>query len=196
MQKVTMADAGPMLHQQLAASGNEEGNSKGTVMNAKDAVAGNRVPIGLYPFTAIIAGAMAFVEGAVKYGRFNWRIAGVSATVYYNALQRHMGAWFNGEDIDEKSGLHHLWKSAACIAILIDAMVVDKFIDDRPPRAPIGAMLDKLEERVASIVSMHKDKNPTQWNIGHGMSVQQMIDMSGGLLEPTDFIGSTYDRNV
>lgn len=174
---------------ELAACGPEGANSKGTVMNPKDAVAGTRVPISLMPDTAVIAGAMAFVEGAVKYGRYNWRVAGVSAFVYNNAARRHLMAWFNGEDIDEKSHLNHLWKALACIAILIDGAVVGKLIDDRPPRAPVTGMLDALEAYVAKIVADHADKRPQQWMIADGMSHDEMIERSGGLLDLADFAG-------
>lgn len=170
--------------------GAEEPNSKATVVNPKDAVAGSKIPIGLFPFTAVIAGAMAFVEGAVKYGRFNYRIAGVSASVYYHACNRHLGAWFNGEDFDEKSGLHHLWKALACIAVLIDAYSVRKVIDDRPPRAPVGAMMDRMEKHVERLTEQHRDKNPKQPTIDDGLTVEQMVEMSGGLLEESDFAGS------
>ena len=62
-----------------------------------------------------------FTGGAVKYGRFNWRDHRVSATVYYDAAQRHLMAWFNGEDIDPESGEPHLAHVMACCNILLDA---------------------------------------------------------------------------
>lgn len=62
-----------------------------------------------------------FTGGAVKYGRFNWRDHRVSATVYYDAAQRHLMAWFNGEDIDPESGEPHLAHVMACCNILMDA---------------------------------------------------------------------------
>ena len=171
------------------ANGPETGNSKGSVMNPKDAVAGTRVPLGLMPDTAVIAGAMAFVEGAVKYGRYNWRVAGVSAFVYHNAARRHLSAWFNGEDIDQKSHLNHLWKALACISILIDGSVVGKLIDDRPPRAPVEGMIEALEGHVARIIADHADKQPRQWKIEDGMSTDEMVKRSGGLLARGDFAG-------
>lgn len=182
--------SGQALNDADLANGAETTNSKGSVMNPKDAVAGTRVPIGLFPDTAVIAGAMAFVEGAVKYGRYNWRIAGVSAFVYHNAARRHLAAWFNGEDIDEKSHLNHLWKALACISILIDGIMVGKMIDDRPPRAPVEGMIEALEAHVARIIADHADKQPRQWKIQDGMSVEEMVERSGGLLDMADFAGA------
>lgn len=71
-------------------------------------------------------------NGANKYGRFNWREHQVSATVYYDAAQRHLMAWFNGEDFDPESGLPHLAHVMACCNILLDAERHKKLNDNRP----------------------------------------------------------------
>jgi hypothetical protein len=128
-------------------------------------VATNRAPLELVPDTAVIGMAMAFLEGALKYGRFNWRVAGVQASVYVGAFRRHVDAWWNGEDLDPKSGLHHIDKAMACLAIIRDAIVCGKLIDNRPPRAPLGAMLDLLEDRAAALRAQHADKSPYQFTI-------------------------------
>lgn len=39
--------------------------------NPKDAIGSNKVPMHLWPTTATIAGAMALLHGAMKYGRSN-----------------------------------------------------------------------------------------------------------------------------
>jgi hypothetical protein len=110
--------------------------------NPKDAIGTNKVNLGLFPDTARIAGALAFTEGALKYGRYNWRVAGVRASIYKDALDRHMSQWWNGEDMDGDSQMSHLFKALACIAVLIDSQVCGKLTDDRPPRAPVTALLN------------------------------------------------------
>ena len=70
-------------------------------------------------------------NGANKYGRFNWREHQVSSTVYYDAAQRHLMAWFNGENIDPESGLPHLAHVMACCNILLDAEKNGKLNDNR-----------------------------------------------------------------
>lgn len=70
-------------------------------------------------------------NGANKYGRFNWREHQVSSTVYYDAAQRHLMAWFNGETIDPESGLPHLAHVMACCNILLDAEKNGKLNDNR-----------------------------------------------------------------
>ena len=72
-----------------------------------------------------------FTGGAVKYGRFNWRDHKVSATVYYDAAQRHIMAWFNGEDIDPESGISHLAHVMACCNIILDAQEKNMLNDNR-----------------------------------------------------------------
>lgn len=130
--------------------------------NPKDVIGSGKVPLELVPDTLRVAASMAFLEGALKYGRFNWRLAGVRASIYKAALDRHMAAWWNGEDIDLDSGLPHLWKAVACLAILIDAREVAKLTDDRPPYAPVSAMLDRITPDVVALQQRHRDKQPHQ----------------------------------
>ena len=72
-----------------------------------------------------------FELGAKKYGRYNWRLHAVSATVYYDAALRHLMAWFEGEDTDPESGVSHLAHVMACMAILMDAQKNGKLKDNR-----------------------------------------------------------------
>jgi len=138
-------------------------NKKDT--NPKDAIAGDKVPLDLMPDTAIAACNMAFLEGALKYGRYNWRVAGARASVYVSALRRHMAAWYAGEDIDEASKLPHLAKAMACLAILIDTRACGVLVDDRPPKADMKAVFTQLETAVSWLKNEHKDKNPKQYTI-------------------------------
>lgn len=138
-------------------------DSKGT--NPKDAVGSGKVPLELFPDTAVVAGAMSFLEGAVKYGRYNWRVAGVRASIYVAAARRHLSRWWNGEDIDPDSGLPHLWKALACLAILIDAGEAGKLNDDRPPRVDLADMIDRMTPMVAEIRDRYADRNPHQYTI-------------------------------
>lgn len=72
-----------------------------------------------------------FSNGAAKYGRLNWRLHKVSATVYYDAAFRHLSAWFDGQDIDPDSGLPHLAHVMACMNILLDATDKGMLNDNR-----------------------------------------------------------------
>lgn len=121
-------------------------NKKDT--NPKDACASNRAPLGLIPDTALVAASVAFREGAIKYGSFNWREAGVSASVYNDAMRRHIAKWFNGENADPETGVHHLASVIASAAILLDALAIGKLNDDRPPKADIGAQCKEAERQI------------------------------------------------
>lgn len=149
--------------------------------NPKDraAMLAGRVPLGVFPSTARVAGSMAMWEGACKYGRYNYRIAGVLASVYYDALERHMEAWWNGEDIDPDSDLPHLWKALACVAILIDAQACDMLTDDRPPSAPVADMLGDLKQTVRNIAERLSEYDPKQYTIEDRPVTQDVADLPG-----------------
>ena len=49
---------------------------------------------------------------------------------------RHLASWWEGQDIDPDSGIHHISKAIASLFVLRDAMIHNKVSDDRPPRAP------------------------------------------------------------
>lgn len=70
--------------------------------------------------------------GADKYGRFNWGEAGVVASVYKEAIERHLWAWYTGEDRDPESQVSHLAHVMACCSILIDCALMGVLDDDRP----------------------------------------------------------------
>lgn len=77
---------------------------------------------------------LAMLEGARKYGRHNYRVSGVRASVYYDAIMRHINQWWIGETIDKDSQLCHTTKALACMAVFLDAINNSKWIDDRPPK--------------------------------------------------------------
>ncbi|MDP3327199.1 dATP/dGTP diphosphohydrolase domain-containing protein [Parvibaculum sp.] len=70
--------------------------------------------------------------GALEYGAFNWGDAGVTATVYYDAIKRHLEEWFTSGSADRKSGENHLAHIMASCAILIDCEGMGNMDDDRP----------------------------------------------------------------
>lgn len=138
--------------------------------NPKDVIAGTKIALDVMPDTIAIAGAAAFYEGMLKYGRYNWRVAGARASVYKSAYDRHFKCWWNGEDIDPDSGLPHLWKALACLSILIDASVCGVLTDDRPPSAPVSKMMQDLLSKVEELKLKHKDKKPYQYTIKDSLS--------------------------
>jgi hypothetical protein len=103
--------------------------------NPKDAMGVLKPPISTVPTGPIFRIGVAMNEGARKYGRHNYRTVGVRASVYYDALMRHMMSYWDGEDVDPDSGLCHLDKAAACLIVWMDAQTNGMLNDDRPPVA-------------------------------------------------------------
>ncbi len=93
------------------------------------------------PPAALIELGAAMADGARKYGKFNWREHEVTASVYENAIFRHLLAYRDGEDAAPDSGVSHLGHVMACCAILLDAAAAGKLIDDRGPAGPCPAIL-------------------------------------------------------
>ena len=99
--------------------------------NPKDAVGTAKIPMHLWPETATATGALALMDGALKYERNNWRDAGVRASIFVDALRRRLARWWEGEDDDPDSGLPHEAHMLACLAILVDAKALNMLTDDR-----------------------------------------------------------------
>jgi hypothetical protein len=55
--------------------------------NPKDAVGSDKLPLHLWPESATMYGCLGLLEGMSKYGRSNWRAAGVRASIYYDACK-------------------------------------------------------------------------------------------------------------
>lgn len=102
--------------------------------NPKTAVGISKVPLHLVPPVATHYTALAFADGAKKYGPYNWREKRVSTSVYIAAAKRHLDAFWDGEDVSADAGVHHLGHVMACCAILLDGMSIGMLNDDRPPK--------------------------------------------------------------
>ena len=100
--------------------------------NPKDSVGIKKAPLHMVPPAVMFEIGLGLAEGARKYGSYNFRSAGVRASVYYDALMRHMCQWWEGEDIDNDSNLSHVTKALSCLTVLRDAMMNNMWNDDRP----------------------------------------------------------------
>jgi len=102
--------------------------------NPKDAVGTKKVPVSVLPMPVLGEVGLALLEGARKYGRHNYRVAGVRGSVYIDACFRHLASWWEGEDVDPDSGLSHITKAIAGLVVLRDSMLMENWKDDRPPK--------------------------------------------------------------
>jgi hypothetical protein len=144
----------------------DDGKTKDT--NPKDAIGIRKAPLSTVPGNVLAEIGVAMLEGASKYGRHNYRSAGVRASVYYDAAMRHLIAWWEGEDTDPDSGMSHITKLLACMTVLRDAMHQDMWEDDRPPRSRL--FYQRLNETACQILDKHSDKDPKHYTIKDDIS--------------------------
>lgn len=123
--------------------------------NPKDAIASiSKAPlVSVVPWRVVPASAMgtvadwlalAMLEGALKYGVFNYRTAGGRASIYFDAADRHLRDYERGVETDIDSGLPHLVKALASLVVLSDCEIGGNWVDDRDSAA--GMFLSRLDE--------------------------------------------------
>jgi len=125
--------------------------------NPKDAVGSSKAPMSTV--SAAVTGELgvAMLEGALKYGRHNYRQAPIRASVYFDAVHRHLRSWWDeGQDVDPASGMHHVTKAIATLCVLRDSMITGQWDDDRPPPLPPG-FFDKLDAAAAELVAKYPE---------------------------------------
>lgn len=121
-----------------------------------------KIPFHALPFAVIAELAVAHGEGALKYGRHNWREGEVVVSTYYAAALRHIFSFIEGEDIDPESGLSHVTKAIASLCVLRDAQINGCAEDDRPAPIPedfmagLNAATCEMNARVAAFLEDQK----------------------------------------
>lgn len=161
--------------------------------NPKDAIASNKVPLSLLSPVAKALWAVAQAAGMLKYGAWNWRKAGVRASVYLDAMDRHRDAYLSGEELDPVDGTPHLANIMACCAILLDAKAAGKLTDDRPPSVGIRETYAFVEGRVGGLRKQYEDKNPKHYTIAdteHPLTLTLDCDECGA--DPCIAFGDAY----
>lgn len=139
---------------------------KATCPNPKDIAGSGKLALSLWPPAATAMGSIALLNGALKYGRANYREAGIRMTVYLDALKRHADALLEGEENDPDDGVPHLAAILACAAIIVDAKAAGKLEDDRNYRgAGYRALVEELTPHVARLKALHADRDPKHWTI-------------------------------
>lgn len=132
--------------------------------NPKDIVGSGKLPLHLWPTTATATGCVAMLNGALKYGRSNWRRVPVKASIYVDACHRHIAAWFEGHETDEE-GVPHLSSALACLAIIVDAQAAGMLIDDRQVSGGHASLIESLTPHVRRLRERHAGVNPKHWTI-------------------------------
>jgi Domain of unknown function (DUF5664) len=129
--------------------------SKALGPNPKDLFGNKKVSITKLPQVAVLHGAHAMMNGADKYGPYNWRDRAVIASIYIDAAMRHLMTWFEREETAEDSGVHHLGHAIACCAILLDAQATGNLLDDRPT---VNPEFQKLIHGLSEIIQKKRNE--------------------------------------
>lgn len=86
----------------------------------------------LLPYDALAEVGKVLTLGASKYGDRNWE-KGIDYGRVYAALQRHVTAWWQGQDVDPETGLSHMAHCAAnALFLLAYERRGRRSLDDRP----------------------------------------------------------------
>lgn len=127
--------------------------------NPKDAVGIKKAAVSTLSGPVLFEAGLGMLEGARKYGRHNYRIAGVRGSVYLDATVRHLLQWWEGQDIDPDSGLPHIAKAIASLFVLRDSQIRNNWVDDRPPKVDDNWLI-QLNELAAKIVEKYPNAVP------------------------------------
>jgi len=90
----------------------------------------NKVRYELIPVFSLRELAKILTSGAIKYGDRNWE-KGFAWSRAYGAAQRHLNAFWGGEDIDKESGQPHLAHALCEVMFLLEFTKTHKDKDDR-----------------------------------------------------------------
>lgn len=116
--------------------------------NPKDRIGQAKVSLSKISPIAQAHEAMAMMDGAWKYGPYNWREHSVGAMVYLDAIKRHIDLWAEREEEAPDSHVHHLGHARAGLGILLDAQAHNRMLDDRPiSNGEYAALLAKLNAK-------------------------------------------------
>jgi hypothetical protein len=94
-----------------------------------------KLRLDLIPPEALAGAAAAFGYGAEKYKAWSWRGNGAAQwSRVYASIQRHLTAWYAGQDDDPESGQHHLHHALAQLMMLVTYHAASEGADDRYAR--------------------------------------------------------------
>jgi hypothetical protein len=81
---------------------------------------GGKLQYGLLPPLALKATVEILTFGAEKYEPDNWKHVPDSKRRYFDAMQRHLWAWKEGEQNDPETGKNHLAHAMCCLMFLYE----------------------------------------------------------------------------
>ncbi len=133
--------------------------------NPKDLIGSDKAPLGLVPGPTMAYLAVGHLEGDLKYGRKNWREAGVRFSIYMDACLRHLMKLNDGEWTDPITQVPHIANALTCLSIIVDAHHSGKLTDDRPKAAPTGKVIDDMSATVKHLKGLFSAAKPIDYFI-------------------------------
>ena len=73
----------------------------------------------LLPHNTVEQIVLVLEFGAIKYHVDSWKKVPNARIRYYDAVMRHLSAWFQGQKIDPETGLNHLAHAACGLLFLL-----------------------------------------------------------------------------
>lgn len=115
--------------------------------NPKTAAGMKKPDLSVVPPVSLLHLATAMMNGAEKYGPFNWRKLPISYRPYLAAAMRHLASCLDGEDfsvdtVEAGAPVHHLAHVMACCAIILDAIHQGTINDNRPAAGSTGGAIE------------------------------------------------------
>lgn len=130
--------------------------------------------IHLIPVDVMLEQAKLWTTGANKYREDNWK-EGMDYSRCYNALERHLWAWWLGEEIDPDNGQHHLDSVIWCAIVLryfqLHEQKYTKF-DNRPKDGDKNVIIHSTPKLRQELIipfteeSLRSAKRPRDFEIG------------------------------
>ena len=132
--------------------------------NPKTNIGSSKMQMSMMSPLATAYEILALTNGGSKYGNNNYRATPVVASIYLDAILRHLFAFLSGEEFDI-DGVPHLGAIRANAGIIIDARSNGTLIDDR--HFPTGYLqeVEKLTEISNKIKEANKEKQPKHYTI-------------------------------
>ena len=78
----------------------------------------------------------------------------------FDATLDHLFDYWEGQDIDPDSNLHHITKAIASLYVLRDAQMRDMCEDDRPPRSDVEGDKIRLQAIVNELFKKYPNPEP------------------------------------
>jgi len=132
----------------------------------------DKLQISLIPFDIIIPMLEpAYREGIIKYQRESWRL-GFNSTVMYDALMRHLTAWFfkletNDPEAKERFNIdkHHLGSAMFCLINLYNTEMKFPELDDRPLKLKLNKtnLVEEQSEKEQLLYDKNINTFPRFW---------------------------------